>query len=397
MRYLICSLNRPGFLFPAIGLALRLREKGHEVAFVAAPDTRPMLARYQLPLIPHPKDQVCFQGSSWMFVADIVWQIQHIMHAREVFKPDVVVASALAYGPMAVRLMTLTPLAILGLSFYPFPAGSKDLGHKGNGFYETNIEAIFRRLQKPLIDICQKLHIPLSSERLNSFTETPLLGDLYMIQGVPELDPDGLIPSQKACYVGSSLSDGVSPSSDQEAWLSGIDESRPLLFVQHGCGSDIEDFLPKLILGLAGECIQLVVAVSEENTPQNIPDNVVCQPIVDHRLAMSRARLVASISRSSSVVGAIRHGLPQLLFPLGLEQRVLAHLVTNRKAGIESSPRDFYKMIKMPEKLDPSRLRNLVFELMDPGGAYCKSAKNLQHSFNRFDGSNAVSLLESLT
>lgn len=395
MRYLICSLNRPGFLYPAIGLALRLRDKGHDVAFVAAPDTSAMLKRYELPLISHPRDQVCFQGSSWMFVADIVWQLQHFMHAREVFKPDVVVASGLAYGPIAARLMTGTPLAILGLSFYPFPTWSEDSGEKG--FYETNIEAIFQRLNKPLIDVCQKLHLPLSPERLNSFTETPLLGDLYMVQGVPALDPDGLTPPPKACYVGGSLSDGATPDTDQNAWIDRLDPSRPMMFVQHGRGSDIEDFLPKLIQGLAGESLQLVVAVSEEHAPKDPPDNIICQPIVDHRLAMSRAIATASISRSSSVVGAMRHGLPQLLFPLGLEQRVLAHLVTQREAGIESTPRDFYNMVKMPEKLDPARLRRLVFELTDPDGPYVANAKKLQQSFNRYDGSNAVSLLESLT
>jgi UDP:flavonoid glycosyltransferase YjiC (YdhE family) len=183
MRALFCSLDSPGFLYPAIGLAAELRARGHEVAFVTDRSARPRLAQAGFERLPRGgRDGSSFQTGNWSLPLAVALQVAHIEHALADFNPDLIVGQALALGPLIVRERWGLPVAIQGHATHSWPgAGAPSVAERRRAWRH-------RTMLRLLNEARALARLPALAAGAD---ENPLLGDLFLFRSVPELGGTG--------------------------------------------------------------------------------------------------------------------------------------------------------------------------------------------------------------
>jgi UDP:flavonoid glycosyltransferase YjiC (YdhE family) len=118
----------------------------------------------------------------------------------------------------------------------------------------------------------------------------------------------------------------ASDASEEEApaWLAGLDGA-PIVYFTLGTVFNLEsgDLFQRVIAGLRELPIQLVVTVGRDLDPAELgpqPASVRIERYVPQAALLPRCALVVSHGGSGSVMGALAHGLPMVLVPLGADQ-----------------------------------------------------------------------------
>jgi len=119
----------------------------------------------------------------------------------------------------------------------------------------------------------------------------------------------------------------ASDSSEEEApppWLAGLDGA-PIVYFTLGTVFNLEsgDLFQRVIAGLRELPIHLVVTVGRDVDPAELgpqPASVRIERYVPQASLLPRCALVVSHGGSGSVMGALAHGLPMVLVPLGADQ-----------------------------------------------------------------------------
>lgn len=126
MRYLFCTLASHGYVYPALGIALALRRRGHSVAFITGRSFQTDIEAAGFPYLPYYNPQAdSFEVKSWAGVRGVHHQIQHLDAGCAAFEPDVIVATQLTLGPLIVALRTRRwPVAVIGFSTYLWPTAA---------------------------------------------------------------------------------------------------------------------------------------------------------------------------------------------------------------------------------------------------------------------------------
>ena len=108
------------------------------------------------------------------------------------------------------------------------------------------------------------------------------------------------------------------------AWLALLGE-RPVVYVTLGTVFNMEsgDLFQRVLTGLRELPVELVVTVGRDLDPAELdpqPANVHIERYVPQAMLLPCCRLVVSHGGSGSVLGALAHGLPMVLLPLGADQ-----------------------------------------------------------------------------
>ena len=111
---------------------------------------------------------------------------------------------------------------------------------------------------------------------------------------------------------------------DDASWLAGR-AGRPLVYFTLGTIFNLEsgDLLERVLAGLRELPMEVVVTVGRELDPQVLgpqPSNVYVRSYIPQSLVLPQCQLVVSHAGSGSVVGALAHGLPMVLLPIGADQ-----------------------------------------------------------------------------
>ncbi|RKR88129.1 MGT family glycosyltransferase [Micromonospora pisi] len=101
--------------------------------------------------------------------------------------------------------------------------------------------------------------------------------------------------------------------------------SRPNVYLTLGTEFNVEsgDLFPRLINGLRELDVNLLVTVGHQIDPAEFgpqPEHVRIERYVDQGLVLPHCDLVVSHGGSGSVMGALVHGLPMVLAPMGADQ-----------------------------------------------------------------------------
>ncbi len=169
-----------------VGIALALRRLGHDVAFVTGPGFEKTLRAVEIKRIPRGNhDGPSFEAELWWEPLAVAVQVKHIEHALALFEPDVLVGHQLTRGPLIVAERQGLPVAVLGFSTYLWPDGQRLVSPPS-------------RIEK--VGLCGALATCWTATTRHEisapFRPTPgvrgtgMLGDLFMLQGVPEFEPD---------------------------------------------------------------------------------------------------------------------------------------------------------------------------------------------------------------
>lgn len=314
-----------GFVYPAIGLAKELVRRGHEVLFVTGKDYKEILRRNGLARHPNGRqDSDSFRLARWTWPRETARQVRHIGSAVEAFQPDVLVGSMLGQGaPVASEIHGL-PIAILGLAMYPWalPSMGRAPSHTW-GPAERRAVNMVRGDAAEYERLRTMLNVPASRSR----RAAPWLGDLFLLQSVPELqpDPDSLPP--QVHFVGSCTWEEEGRDEARASWLRRIsDEDRKLIYAQPGAYFEGTNFWPHLVDALQHRHIAVAASVGrsigmdEASSVDRYPEHFFVREHVPQGSVLPYATGVVTKGNSTAVLGALTHGLPQLLVPGGGEQ-----------------------------------------------------------------------------
>jgi len=110
----------------------------------------------------------------------------------------------------------------------------------------------------------------------------------------------------------------------EPAWLAEL-TVRPIVYFTLGTIFNLEsgDLFERVLAGLSELPVSVVVTVGRELEPEALgpqPANVRVDQYVPQSLLLPHCELVVSHAGSGSVIGALAHGLPMVLLPIGADQ-----------------------------------------------------------------------------
>ena len=377
MKILCCSVATDGFLFPSIAVAEALRDLGHEVAFVTDISRGPLLEQAGFERIPRgAKDGPSFEIERWFYGLPIAMQVKHIEYALERFPADVLLGQPLAVGPYIVRDKTELPLAVLGLAPPLWPVDPAVANGPRNEVEERRLGRHSEMMT--IYNEARKLfQLP---ELADDFLDSPLLGDLYMAQTVPELwQAEGSL-AERIQPVGACSWEPGRQDPDLDQWLQAGDISKPLIYVQFGRSFERADPMNTLFASLADKPCRIAASVGRcDSGAGTIPEGCFVRDLVPQHRVLAYADLVIHGGNTTAMLGALTHGLPSLmLFGKG-EQTDVAEVCSAAGAGIARPILDVTEL----------EISCCVDRLLDQP-SFRLEAQKLQRAFRRQGGARAA-------
>jgi UDP:flavonoid glycosyltransferase YjiC (YdhE family) len=386
VKFLFCSLESPGFLYPAIGLARALLRRGHEVAFASDQQTAEELNNLGLMRVPRGDSEgSSFLVARWANPAWVAIQVKHIEYALQEFQADALVGQSLTLGPLIVGERRNLPVGLLGFCTYLWPLPGAAESVRNHPRDEARLAWRHQDMLNYLNQARSLFRLPLHREDLR---ESPLLGDLFLLRSVPELETDCHLLPERVHLVGSCLWEPDLVDAELRSLLAASDASgEPVVYVQHGRFFHVPSFWPKLIQAL-GELPLRVVASSGKLDSEvgALPMNFLVRSHIPQRQVLRRASAVVASANTTAVLGALAAGLPSLLIPAGGEQPDVAELCES--AGTAK--------ILDPKNVTAKRIRASVEELLTDC-RYRRRAANYASAFSKVNGLEvAANLVEML-
>ncbi|WP_033291011.1 glycosyltransferase [Amycolatopsis jejuensis] len=166
---------------------------------------------------------------------------------------------------------------------------------------------------------------------------------------------------------------------------------RPGVYFTLGTNFNLEsgDLIERTLAGLAQLPADVTATVGTQLDPAEFgpqPPHVRVERFVPQAELLPRTDLVVSHAGSGSVIGALAHGVPSLLFPMGADQPGNALRCTALGVG----------RVLDPETATPEEIHHAAAEVLADDG-YRKAAQRVQAEINALPGAKeTVSLLEEL-
>lgn len=400
MRYLFCALASHGYVYPAIGIAKGLQAKGHEVAFVTGRAFSDVVEHAQLTNIPDP-DATSFQVSQWAGIRGVYYQIEHIKKAIKQFAPDVLVATQLTLGPLIVGQQLNLPVGIIGLSSYLWP--TKNLGTAGVVDQELANTRLKQHddMLKTYNKLCQFIGLSLKNYQLQSFEASPLLGDLFLLRNIPQLEGYEAQFPQRVHYVGDCLwePDTELPENIQNFVARAKNSRKPIVYVQHSGrwthqyqqngkvlpGS--KDYWPIIVDSVKAEAFHAIATTDDKAFLEaTYPDQMLVLPHISHQQIMPHVDAVIGNGTTSLLLGALTHGRSLFIISIGSENEFIGSLCNRVNVGVHEEARHL-----TPESFSAGLTKLLT------NSKIATQTKALQNEFLNFGGNTkAVYLLEKL-
>ncbi|MEU1889905.1 glycosyltransferase [Streptomyces pristinaespiralis] len=371
-----------------VGISLELARRGHSIAFATGTRFSDPLRKEGIRRIPRGRrDGESFQLETWWEPTSIALQAAHIFHAASEFHPDVIIGGQLTYGPMLMGEALDLPVAILGFATHLLPKPRRDTEPGVENPAEAEERATWRleSMSAKLHEARQLLHLPpLSQQQAADF----LLGDLFLLQSVPELEPGAAdLPPAVHC-VGSCGWEPTAPDEDLAEWLDSTAELGPLVYMQHGRLFHLGSLWPAVTECLGGADLRLVASAgrTDGKLTKPPPFNFYVRDHVPQGQVLPHATAVVSTANTTAVLGSLSFGLPLLLLPGGGEQLDMATICERRGAALTLDPIG----------ITPESLHAALREI-DGNPRFRASAKQIQSCLSKAQGHQlAADLLESL-
>lgn len=378
MNVLIASLATPGFVFPSIAVAERLRARGHDVAFVT--DTsfaRAIEQRGFARIARGTPDGHSFEIDGWADPYRIAMQTKHLLAALTVFRPDVILASNLAMGPLIVRLTHRIPVAVLGSVVLLWP--SLRTAASSEPAVDARLAWRYADQLRHLERACAALGVALASE---PYERSPLFGDRFLLQGVPELQRDAALLPAPVRFTGSCALDEIDVAGDDAAaWLRAQRaRGRRILYVQLGRVFEAPSFWRIFRDWIARRGAAAVVCAERHDRPiDDVPETVLLRKRVPQDAVLPYADAVVCTGHPTAVLGALAHGVPLVVSPAGSGTEEIAEACCRNGAALSppSGAADERAFVAMLDRL-----------LDEP--SYRAAARRLQARMEKTDGPAAV-------
>jgi len=386
MRFLFCSLRSPGYLNPAIGIAKLLRDRGHEVAFVSDISCGPTLAAEGLMRLPVGKeDRPSFEPEQWFHPPSIALQVKHILFATKSFSPDVLVGQHLTLGAFLAKELCHVPLGVIGFFTYLWP--SRQAYQQAP---ELRSEADKRKMWRyeETLKTYNYTRTMLGLKEFKSQDNEAFVGDAYLLRSIKELEQDPASLPDKVHLVGDCLWEESGVDELLKEWIEKTIASQlPLIYVQHGRFFDIPSFWPTLIEVIGGRSAKAAASLDRLGScPENLPANILARPYIPQGKVLPHARAVIASANTTVVLGALKFGVPSVLFSAGGEHPDVAEKCQSAGAA----------KILDPCHSSASELSDALNHILEDRGM-TERVQRLAECFKSIDGATlAANLLEKL-
>lgn len=180
MKVLLCPLNDPGYLYPALAVGAELRRRAHTVHVLAGPRGAPTATEAGLETLAV-EDATALSVSHWTVRGPE--QYTEVARAVRQTRPDVLVTSVLCHGALVAAEAADLPVVVLGLAAHLWPYRS--------GTDAADAHDRTWRLTETLKHYGAVREAAGLAPRHDRFPDTPLLGAAFLLRGHPALEPPG--------------------------------------------------------------------------------------------------------------------------------------------------------------------------------------------------------------
>lgn len=312
MKVLLCPLDDPGYLYPALAVGRELRRRAHTVHVLAGPGAVATAATADLDVSAVP-DPTTLSVTHWT----VRGPEQYTTVARAVrrLRPDVLVTSVLHHGALVAAEAAGLPVVVLGLTAHLWP-------YRDGGAGPADAHDRTWRLTETLKHYEAVREAAGLAPRRDRFPDTPLLGTAFLLRGHPLLEPDDAELPSAVRHVGPCWWE-PEPAEAEEVEVPPA--AKVLAYVHLGRTFGGTSLWPRLNTAFTSGSYRAVVELGRSGAPEAAPD---ADLIVGRRPWMGplvrQADLVLTNATSAPVLGALLHGKPLLVAPNGSEQQVLA-------------------------------------------------------------------------
>lgn len=349
MRVLFCPHSDPGYLYPAVAVARGLRRSGADVLVMGRTNAHEAAAEAGLPFLREAEVGVAGAFSVQRWFLEGPSQYAAVLRAARLYRPDVLVTSALHHGALLAAETLDLPIAVIG-----FAAHLWSYAEPGRCSEEEIRTRRWRTGTDSMAKSRARIGLPSRSE---SELERCVRGSLLMLRGLPSFEVPGAVLPDRVIHVGPCWWEPEPEKEHVDAALAQLSPGRPFAYVHLGRTFGGESLWPLLNSAFSGTGLQTVVERGRchEISPADGTDLSVVRlrwmgPLI------SRAELVITNATSAPVLGALLHGRPLLVAPCGSEQPVLAAACV--RAGVA----------QVWDRRDPERSATAVRQAVaDPG------------------------------
>lgn len=424
-KFLITVWPFFGHLFPNISIAQAMRKRGHQVAFYTDPKACRIVEGLGFTCFPFQRidgeklgqllasvtdplaslwKRVRMQTAAWrtLVVDTLPAQLFDLEEILDAWQPDVIICDPTMWGPivvlhenkgMAVAVFSWTVGCMLPGPDAP-PAG---LGLPPPRTWATRLAArvvetatlyLTADIRHGVNNVRRRYGLPPLAETVTAYAGRM---PLYLVTSIPALDYERRDLPPTVFYVGSCVWSDLYPI-DNAVWLDHLPQGQPLVYVSEGTlHNQSLHLLRAAIEGLADLPIQVVLTSGGQNhfeVPEleELAPNIRLEAWVPDSQIIPRADVVITAGGASTVLAALKAGVPLVIVPTFWDKPENAQRVVESGAGLRVAP----------QHCTPHRLRQVVERvLFEP--SFRRQAQQLAAGFKTYRGpERAVELLERL-
>jgi UDP:flavonoid glycosyltransferase YjiC (YdhE family) len=177
---------------------------------------------------------------------------------------------------------------------------------------------------------------------------------------------------------------------DAPPWLAGLSD-KPLVYFTLGTVFNTEsgDLFSRVLVGLRELPVNVIVTVGTQVDPQTFgpqPDNIRIEQFIPQSALLPHCDLMVNHGGSGSVIGALAHGLPMVVIPMGADQALNAARCEQLAVGIALDA----------VQATPQSVRDAVAIVLE-NASYRAAAERIRDEIAALPGASAaVPLLERL-
>jgi MGT family glycosyltransferase len=402
-HFLFCPAPEAGDVYPTVPVALQLRSRGHEVAYLTDAGFAPELRGEGFTSYVD-EGGICGADARYrsdpasVAYAPLRAQVDALAKVLRAFPADVIVDGSFPFGPRLFSELHDIPLASLHAGCFPiptsdplFPYGAGQLPPRDN---RARSLARLARLvqddrQRGAIEEWDKsrlrLGLPPAGAHPARSAASPLL---VLIASSPAFEyPRTDLPEQfwfTGPLVWQSRGSGVPER------IARLSQNKPLVYVSQGATYNTNPVILKLAFeALASEQVQVVATTvrpfdSSEFDP--LPENVMLERFVPFSQIVDRVSVVITHGGAGAVQAALSHGVPVITLPFTADQFEVAARCVWTGVGIRLDP----------WRTTAAQLRNAVREVLSKPDYRANAAKIMRSSSQLSGPRLAGSLLERL-
>jgi UDP:flavonoid glycosyltransferase YjiC (YdhE family) len=373
MRFLFCTRPFYGHLHPMAPVARGLQMNGHEVAFASAAEFRSAVESAGFAFTPAGVDPRAALPSSVAGGAEGRDWGEHVTRAKTrdllasvtSWRPDVIVREQTDFAGLLAAEVRRLPCATLGPALFIPPRSWRMLmGH--------TLDHIRRDYGVPPDPDMNRLHPALYLNVVPPWYQPPDTADLPVrhpvrptlfptADGRPELPWIDQLPALPTVYV----------------TLGTVFNRRPQLF-------------SAILQALADADVNVVATTGPDQEPKTAcpdpPANVRLERWIDQAQLLPHCAAVITHGGFSTVMGALIHGLPMLIIPLGSDNPVHARRCVALGVAVSMSPADAH----------PTTIRRLATDVLTNDGLRQQARRRSRDLAELPDVGVAVARLEHL-